>query len=550
MSYPISEYLIASSHNTYLIDNDSTSQLSGESSSCGYRQALERNCRFLEIDLWDGKTEPIVTHGNTMCSKISSLNVIKSVKSYCQKLSEDGDLNGRKHFYPIILTLENHLSKKFQEMLVKEIKEELVEWLFTRKDLEKFYGKDYGKDFLPIEAESLPSPKDLMDKILIRGGVDPEKYCENLIDITFFHILSFKKTNMAFKMDPENKEIEDEGCEIDIETPKSRISKSQSSKSQKSKDQNVIGTENSEFDPFQTTSVPETCLKLWKFGQNDKQTTLRDWNTNNLNKIYPKAKRVGSSNFNPLPFWNAGYQIVALNYQQSGKFMNLNDGFFQQNNACGYVLKPNLLRNGSRIEQVDVGMKVVQSNSLFRRFSRKSEKDKLLVSQEFKSPIVKFGSTPSSKLTLKPNSKLHSKLPEPSLSVKINSIYWVIDKTGDTARPDILVQLDHYLSSGEIETYKTRLMQGSGFNVDFNSHFFEIKNVSELSVFQISILHNSRRDEFKILGQKSIAYGQIGEKIMGNEVSGDTLVTLLNGFKTIDGGEVPRTTVCLSFKIN
>lgn len=37
-------------------------------------------------------------------------------------------------------------------------------------------------------------------------------------------------------------------------------------------------------------------------------------------RIYPAGSRVDSSNYEPQPHWNAGCQMVALNYQTFGKF--------------------------------------------------------------------------------------------------------------------------------------------------------------------------------------------------------------------------------------
>ena len=35
-------------------------------------------------------------------------------------------------------------------------------------------------------------------------------------------------------------------------------------------------------------------------------------------RTYPKGARFDSSNYNPIPFWNNGIQMVALNYQFPG----------------------------------------------------------------------------------------------------------------------------------------------------------------------------------------------------------------------------------------
>ena len=40
-----------------------------------------------------------------------------------------------------------------------------------------------------------------------------------------------------------------------------------------------------------------------------------------FSRVYPKGQRIDSSNYNPIPLWNSGCQMVALNYQTAGKGM-------------------------------------------------------------------------------------------------------------------------------------------------------------------------------------------------------------------------------------
>jgi hypothetical protein len=85
MDYPLSHYFIASSHNTYLMED----QLYGPSDLEAYIRALRHGCRCVvriadkhlwqspyqcmwqEIDCWDGdEGEPMVYHGHTLTSKV------------------------------------------------------------------------------------------------------------------------------------------------------------------------------------------------------------------------------------------------------------------------------------------------------------------------------------------------------------------------------------------------------------------------------------------------------------------------------------------------
>ncbi|XP_029805145.1 1-phosphatidylinositol 4,5-bisphosphate phosphodiesterase eta-2 isoform X2 [Suricata suricatta] len=70
------------------------------------------------------------------------------------------------------------------------------------------------------------------------------------------------------------------------------------------------------------------------------------FNQHQLSRIYPSSYRVDSSNYNPQPFWNAGCQMVALNYQSEGRMLQLNRAKFSVNGNCGYVLKPQCMCQG------------------------------------------------------------------------------------------------------------------------------------------------------------------------------------------------------------
>uniref|UniRef100_A0A8C9HC91 Phosphoinositide phospholipase C n=1 Tax=Piliocolobus tephrosceles TaxID=591936 RepID=A0A8C9HC91_9PRIM len=94
---------------------------------------------------------------------------------------------------------------------------------------------------------------------------------------------------------------------------------------------------------WQVSSFSET--KAHQILQQKPAQYLR-FNQHQLSRIYPSSYRVDSSNYNPQPFWNAGCQMVALNYQSEGRMLQLNRAKFSANGGCGYVLKPECMCQG------------------------------------------------------------------------------------------------------------------------------------------------------------------------------------------------------------
>jgi hypothetical protein len=92
-----------------------------------------------------------------------------------------------------------------------------------------------------------------------------------------------------------------------------------------------------------SSSIGEAkMLKLTKPGYPAMDLAL--YATRHLVRTYPAGTRFDSSNYLPQAAWNAGCQLVALNYQTASLPVWINQGRFVDNGGSGYVLKPDFLQ--------------------------------------------------------------------------------------------------------------------------------------------------------------------------------------------------------------
>lgn len=385
---PLQEYIISSSHNTYLTGW----QWGGHSSAEPYVEALKQGCRCVEIDCWDGHDgKPWVTHGNTGTSGVSFMSCIKAINIWAFRVSQ----------YPLIISLEVHCSPGQQKEMVDIMKHYFGTKLVTRP--------------VSSSTNSLPTPEELKNRILVKVKEPmstpqpqpppaPPAYGTHLTVQTgsVAHRRSRSKSEADATSSPlqhpSKTDVELRSDSLGIEAPqraatvnyaKSRggrypspgpfvqVSGTTSSddsdcdgaqspgkKKPKAKTSKIIPylgdlgvyTQGIKFQDFRSDGS-RRFNHVYSFSESTfkersknalMKAALEKHNRRYLMRVYPKGTRANSSNFDPLLYWRHGVQMAATNWQTYDLGTEINDAMFASgHDRTGYVLKPKEIRLSS-----------------------------------------------------------------------------------------------------------------------------------------------------------------------------------------------------------
>ncbi|XP_016090391.1 1-phosphatidylinositol 4,5-bisphosphate phosphodiesterase beta-1-like [Sinocyclocheilus grahami] len=306
MTFPLSQYFINSSHNTYLTDSKKSLSV------LVFQEVIEAiaECAF--------KTSP----------------------------------------FPVILSFENHVDSPKQQAKMAEYCRSIFGDALLTETLEKY----------PIESGvPLPSPHELVGKILIKNKKSHPKPSDGSTKKKLSEQASNTNSDSSSVFEPSSPSAGPAAlAPAEVEAEEDEDEDDDDDDCKKSMDEGTAGSEAfateemstlvnyiqpTKFHSFEISKKSKRSYQMSSFVETKALEHLTktpvefvEYNKFQLSRIYPKGTRVDSSNYMPQVFWNAGCQLIALNFQTIDLSMQLNLGMYEYNGKSGYRLKPEFMR--------------------------------------------------------------------------------------------------------------------------------------------------------------------------------------------------------------
>ncbi|KAJ9657006.1 hypothetical protein H2198_004606 [Neophaeococcomyces mojaviensis] len=402
LSFPLCNYYISSSHNTYLSGN----QLYGAATTEAYTNVLLRGCRCLEIDVWNGQDEASSVSSSDVedaenekeaasTKRKQAMSKLKSLKGKMGNEMHSTRSHSRFHSSRSPGTKSEAAYEQDEE--VEDITEHLsAAQIAERRAILKteprvYHGYTLTKDVpfrevchaikeSAFKASNLPVIVSLevhcnLDQQQIMVDIMQEEWKRHLVDVNHQNYDKIEqlpspdalkeKILIKVKWTPTTDSSESNNP-LEITQTNETVDTEASSSTRKRKATKILDTLSklgvyTRAYSFKHFSQPEAKIPTHVFSLDENKLghvhadpqhgpDMFHHNQNFLVRIYPSGLRVNSSNIDPAFSWRQGAQMVALNWQRLDKGMMLNEGMFAGED--GYVLKPDGFRSSDVSNQV------------------------------------------------------------------------------------------------------------------------------------------------------------------------------------------------------